>query len=54
MLINGEDLPRPDNRITLSSTLRDAHGLPVAHVHCEEQQNDVAFHRYAHGQGRRI
>jgi hypothetical protein len=36
MLINGEDLPRPDNRITLSSTLNDAHGLPVAHVHCEE------------------
>ena len=54
MLINGEDLPRPDNRISLSSTLRDAHGLPVAHVHCEEHPNDVALRRHAQTQGRRI
>ena len=54
MLINGEDLPRADNRISLSSTLRDAHGLPVAHVHCEEHPNDVALRRHAQVQGRRI
>jgi hypothetical protein len=51
MLINGEDLPRPDNRITLSSTLKDAHGLPAAHVHCEEHPNDVALRRCAQAQG---
>ena len=54
MLINGEDLPRPDNRISLSSTVKDAHGLPVAHVHCDAHPNDVAMRGHAQQQGKRI
>jgi choline dehydrogenase-like flavoprotein len=54
MLINGEDLPRPDNRVTLSTTLKDAYGLPVAHIHCDPHANDVAMRAHATGQGRKI
>ena len=54
MLINGEDLPRADNRITLSTTVKDSHGLPVAHVHCDEHPNDLALRRHAQQQGKRI
>jgi len=54
MLVNGEDLPRADNRITLSPTLKDAYGLPVAHIHCEPHANDVAMRAHATGQGRKI
>ena len=54
MLINGEDLPRADNRITLSSTLKDPYGNPVAHVHCDEHTNDVAMRKHAQQQGKRI
>jgi len=48
VMIVGEDLPRPDNRITLSRTTKDAYGLPVAHVHVDEHANDVVMR--AHGQ----
>ncbi len=54
MLINGEDLPRSDNRITLSTTLKDPYGHPVAHVHCDEHPNDVAMRKHAQQQGKRI
>jgi choline dehydrogenase-like flavoprotein len=54
LLVNGEDLPRPDNRITLSSSVKDPHGLPVAHVNCEEHPNDIALRRHAQTQGRRL
>ena len=54
MLINGEDLPRADNRITLSTTVKDSHGLPVAHIHCDEHPNDLALKHHAQQQGKRI
>ena len=54
MLINGEDLPRADNRITLSTTLKDPYGHPVAHVHCDEHPNDIALRKHAQQQGKRI
>lgn len=54
MLVNGEDMPRPGNRITLSATLKDRYALPVAHVHCDEHPNDVALRSHAQTQGRRI
>jgi choline dehydrogenase-like flavoprotein len=54
MLVNGEDLPRADNRITLSTTRKDAQGLPVAHIHCDPHANDVAMRAHAIGQGRKI
>jgi choline dehydrogenase-like flavoprotein len=50
MFINGEDLARADNRITLSSDVRDAHGVPVANVHVDEHANDQAMRKHAQGQ----
>jgi choline dehydrogenase-like flavoprotein len=54
MLINGEDMPRPGNRITLSTTLKDSYGLPVAHINCEEHENDIALRAHAQKQGQRV
>lgn len=36
ILMNGEELPRADNRITLDATQRDRFDLPVANVHVDE------------------
>ena len=54
MLINGEDMPRSDNRITLSTSVRDGAGLPVAHIHVDEHDNDAAMRTHAQRQGRAI
>jgi len=54
MLFNGEDLPRPGNRITLSSTAKDSYGLPAAHVNCDEHANDIAMRSHAQRQGQRL
>jgi len=43
----GEDMPVADNRITLDGSLRDAHGLPVAHVTKRYHANDLALMDYA-------
>ena len=43
MFINGEDLSPPTNRITLNDKVKDANGLPVAHVHVDEHANDKAM-----------
>lgn len=36
MLMNGEELPRPDNRVTLSATTKDNAAQVVASVHVDE------------------
>jgi choline dehydrogenase-like flavoprotein len=54
MLINGEDLPRADNRISLSTTLKDSYGLPVAHIHCDPHANDLAMRAHAARQGQKL
>jgi choline dehydrogenase-like flavoprotein len=54
MFINGEDLPRADNRITLNSNVKDAYGLPVPHVHVDEHANDQAMRKHAQGQMSRM
>lgn len=36
VLINGEDMPRADNRITLDAERKDSLGLPVPRVHVDE------------------
>jgi choline dehydrogenase-like flavoprotein len=54
MFINGEDLPRSDNRITLNSNVRDAYGLPVANIHVDEHANDQAMRKHAQGQMSRM
>lgn len=38
---HAEGLPHADNRITLDPELKDARGLPVAHLHYEWRENDV-------------
>jgi choline dehydrogenase-like flavoprotein len=50
MFINGEDLPRSGNRITLNSAVKDGYGLPVANVHVDEHANDLAMRKHAQGQ----
>jgi choline dehydrogenase-like flavoprotein len=50
MFINGEDLPRSQNRITLNSQVKDAFGFPVANIHVEEHANDRAMRKHAQGQ----
>jgi len=52
MFINGEDLPQANNRITLDDKVKDANGLPVAHVHVDEHPNDKAMRQHARTQGK--
>jgi choline dehydrogenase-like flavoprotein len=54
IFINGEDMPRTDNRITLDPNVKDAFGLPVAHVHVDEHANDKAMRKHAQTQGSRM
>jgi len=54
MFINGEDMPRPYNRITLNANVKDAYGLPVAHIHVDEHPNDRALRKHAQGQMSRM
>jgi choline dehydrogenase-like flavoprotein len=50
MFINGEDVVRADNRVTLNSDVKDAYGFPVANVHVDEHANDLAMRKHAQGQ----
>lgn len=54
MLINGEDMPRAENRITLNHDVKDSFGLPVANVHVDEHPNDQAMRRHAQMQMSRM
>lgn len=46
VLMNGEDLPRAQNRISLHASLTDQHGLPVPVIHVEEHANELAMRRH--------
>ena len=54
MLINGEDMPRAENRITLNHDVKDSFGLPVANVHVDEHPNDQAMRKHAQTQMSRM
>jgi choline dehydrogenase-like flavoprotein len=54
LLINGEDMPRSGNRITLNPKVKDAFGLPVANVHVDEHANDQAMRKHAQTQMSRM
>jgi choline dehydrogenase-like flavoprotein len=54
MFICGEDLPRATNRITLNSKVKDGHGLPVANVHVDDHENDVAMREHAKSQATKL
>ena len=51
MWLIGEDMARETNRITLDPNIKDAHGLPVASVHFDDHDNDVAMRNHAIQQG---
>ena len=51
MWLIGEDMPRETNRITLDPVAKDAHGMPVASVHYDDHDNDVAMRNHAIQQG---
>jgi choline dehydrogenase-like flavoprotein len=52
--MNGEDLPRADNRVTLHATATDAYGLPVANVHVDEHPNDIAMRAHFRTQAEKV
>ena len=54
MLINGEDMPRATNRITLNPAVKDSYGLPVANVHVDDHPNDVAMRTHAQRPGKAV
>jgi choline dehydrogenase-like flavoprotein len=54
MFINGEDMPRATNRITLNSAVKDKFGIPVANIHVDDHENDTAMRAHAQRQGRAV
>ena len=54
MWLVGEDMPREENRITLNSELTDARGLPVANVHFDDHDNDLAMREHAFSRGEAV
>ena len=41
----GEQLPHPDNRVTLSATEKDQWGLPQLEIDCEWKENEIAMRK---------
>jgi choline dehydrogenase-like flavoprotein len=54
MWLIGEDMPRETNRVTLDPTVKDANGMPVASVHYDDHDNDIAMRNHAIQQGSAI
>ena len=54
MWIVGEDMPQETNRVTLSSTAKDQHGLPAPNVHFDDHPNDAAMRKHAYARGEAI
>ena len=51
MWLIGEDMPRETNRITLDPKVKDKNGMPVASVHFDDHENDIAMRNHAIQQG---
>lgn len=54
MLLNGEELPRESNRITLSPDTKDMAGSPVAQVHVDEHPQSAVMREHFYKQSRAI
>jgi choline dehydrogenase-like flavoprotein len=54
IFINGEDLPRATNRITLNPKVKDAFGLPVANLHMDDHENNAAMRAHAQRQAKAL
>jgi choline dehydrogenase-like flavoprotein len=52
--VNGEDLPRSTNRITLNPDVKDQFGLPVANIHVDDHPNNAAMRRHGQQQGKAL
>lgn len=46
LFMTGEDMPQADNRITLSATETDRFGVPIANIHYDEHDNDLAMRNH--------
>jgi choline dehydrogenase-like flavoprotein len=51
MWLIGEDMARETNRVTLDPHAKDANGMPVASVHFDDHDNDIAMRNHAYQQG---
>ncbi|KAA1397762.1 GMC family oxidoreductase [Aeromicrobium ginsengisoli] len=49
--ICGEDMPMPDNRVTLDESARDDFGNPIPHIHLDQHPNDAAMRNHAWDRG---
>lgn len=49
LVVMGEDMPQAGNRVSLSKTAKDRHGLPVASIHLTHHANDLAMTTHALG-----
>ncbi|HEU4624060.1 MAG TPA: GMC family oxidoreductase [Steroidobacteraceae bacterium] len=54
IFINGEDIPRATNRITLNRDVKDAYGLPVPNIHIDEHENNGAMRAHAQKQAKAL
>ncbi len=54
IFINGEDMPRATNRITLNSKVKDGFGLPVANIHMDDHDNNAAMRAHAQRQSKAL
>jgi len=54
MWLVGEDMPRESNRVTLSDTVKDRFGIPVANVHYDDHPNDIAMSEHGYRQGQAL
>ena len=46
ILVVGDDLPRPENRVTLSETIADSSGLPAPHISYRMCENDSRLAKF--------
>jgi choline dehydrogenase-like flavoprotein len=54
MWLVGEDMPREGNRVTLNKDVMDRFGNPVANVHFDDHDNDIAMRNHAFAQGEKV
>ncbi len=50
LFMTGEDMPQPDNRVSLRADEVDRHGVPVANVHYDDHRNDLAMRNHGYRQ----
>jgi choline dehydrogenase-like flavoprotein len=54
IFLNGEDLPRSGNRITLNPDVKDQFSLPVANIHVDDHPNNAAMRRHGQQQAKAL